>query len=417
MSVVANVAGRFQQNIAASAPTKGAIGLAVSGGGDSIAMMHLAATMIDPQRLFVFTINHGLRPEVAEEIALVAAQADALGLQHIIANWHWDRSGNLQAAARAGRWSALQALARENDVGTIWMGHTADDQIETFMMRLARGSGVDGLTAMQMGSQRDGLSIYRPLLNIGRAELRAWLHDQDISWCDDPSNEDAQFDRVRARQMFAQLSDLGLTSKRILQTIDHMQAAKGTLQQAAIAFANQHVLQVSGDLLIAPEALSLETSDAPRRVMAAALGWVGGSQYRPRFEQLLDAAKRARAGTTTTLGGCILTPDNDGNVRMTREAAATKPIAAPENTSAVIWDQRWSIAGPSDQALTIKALGDGIKQCPDWRRSGIPRTSLLASPSVWRGDTLIAAPLAGLTAEWSAQIVADFHSVVFAIEE
>ncbi|MFT7105782.1 MAG: tRNA(Ile)-lysidine synthase, partial [Yoonia sp.] len=221
-------------------------------------MMHLAASAIDPERLYIFTIDHGLRPEAADEIAQVAAQASRLGLKHIVAQWQWDGTGNLQAVARAGRWATLRALAAEYKVGSVWMGHTQDDQIETFMMRLARGSGVDGLTAMQASTQRDGLTIFRPLLEMTRADLRAWLTFQDIRWCDDPSNEDARFDRVRARQMFAELSDLGLTAKRVLQTIDHMQAARETLQQAARDFAKRNIRQVSGDLLISSEALMLQ---------------------------------------------------------------------------------------------------------------------------------------------------------------
>ncbi|MFT6945196.1 MAG: tRNA(Ile)-lysidine synthase [Yoonia sp.] len=380
-------------------------------------MMHLAASFIEPKRLLIFTIDHGLRPEAADEIAQVAAQASRLGINHIVAQWKWDGTGNLQAAARAGRWAALRALAAEHQVGSVWMGHTQDDQIETFMMRLARGSGVDGLTAMQASTHRDGLTIFRPMLEMTRADLRIWLTLQDIRWCDDPSNEDTRFDRVRARQMFIKLSDLGLTAKRVLQTIDHMQAARVTLRQAAYDFANQNISQVLGDLLIGSEALPLQMADAPRRIMAAAIGWVGGHTFKPRFEQLLDAVRRVQAGETTTLGGCILTPDKGGTMRLTREAAVTKPIVLSVPQDHIIWDRRWCLSGPLRNGMTVKSLGEGIQSCPDWRKSGLPRVSLLASPAVWYGTDLVAAPLAGLTNGWSAQIVADFHSMAFAIEE
>ncbi|MEO0903293.1 MAG: tRNA(Ile)-lysidine synthetase, partial [Pseudomonadota bacterium] len=229
-----------------------------------------------------------------------------------------------------------------------------------------------------------------------------------------------RFDRVRARQMFTQLEALGLTRKRLLQTIDHMQAAHISLQAAALDFAKQHVRQDAGDLLFAPAALDLEKADAPRRVMAAGFAWVGSRTYRPRFEQLLDIVAQARKGATVTLGGCIMTPEDSGAVRLMREAAATVPTMRdnkmPETTG-IFWDQRWFLEGPLRDGLSFKALGNAIKDCPDWRDSGMPRASLLASPSVWHGNVLVAAPLAGLSNGWSARIVADFHSTAFAIED
>lgn len=413
---------RFSKALAAhSKSTEGGIGLSVSGGGDSIALMHLAAQKIGAENLRVITVDHGLRPEAAAEIALVARQANLLGLHHEVAKWDWNQQGNLQAAARDGRWAAIRMWALTHNIRTVWLGHTADDQVETVLMRLARGSGIDGLTAMYPVSQRDGLRLFRPLLGCAREELRSWLKEKEITWCDDPSNEDPRFDRVRARQMFAQLEGLGLTKKRLLQTVGHMQAAHLTLQKAAQSFAQEHVRQDAGDLLFSTNALDLEKADAPRRVMAAGFGWVGNRTYRPRFEQLLEVVEKSRRGQIVTLGGCILTPEPDGGMRLSREAAATTPVirnAEDENdVTGVFWDQRWFLEGPLEAGQMFKALGDGIKFCPDWRDAGTPRASLLASPSVWQGEALIAAPLAGLSQGWSARIVADFHSSAFAIED
>jgi len=131
--------------------------------------------------------------------------------------------------------------------------------------------------------------------------------------------------------------------------------------------------------------------------------------------------KQARNGMTVTLGGCVRLRDINGTVRLTRETSATpsfvSPLADTHHSQGVFWDHRWFLEGPLGADLTFRALGAGIKDCPDWRDSGMPRMSLMASPSVWRGDDLIAAPLAGLSGGWSARIVADFHSSVFAIED
>lgn len=416
-----DIVARFQMAVGASrSEHDDTIGLAVSGGGDSIALMHLAARTRRPENLRVITVDHGLRPEARDEVALVASQAASLGINHTVVEWAWDGRGNLQAVAREGRWAAMRDWAAMHNLHEVWFGHTEDDQVETVLMRLARGSGIDGLTAMYPLTSRDGLRILRPLLEFARGDLRSWLESEKILWCDDPSNDDPRFDRVRARQMFAQLETLGLTRKRLLQTVDHMQAAHISLQRAALAFARQHVRQDAGDLLLSPDALDLEKADAPRRVMAAAFAWVASNTYRPRFEQLLETVAQARKGATVTLGGCIMTRDGNGTVRMMREAAATAATQRSidqADASGVFWDRRWLLEGPIQVGLIYKALGAGIKDCPKWRESGTPRTSLLASPSVWKGDALLAAPLAGLSNGWSARIVADFHSSAFPIED
>lgn len=411
---------RFADAVGAFGTIKPPIILAVSGGSDSTALMHLAARMLPPAQLIVVSVDHGLRPEAAEEIAEVARQAGALGLQHLIAQWQWDGTGNLQAEARRGRFAALAKVAKSHGAAWVWLGHTEDDQIETALMRLARGSGVDGLTGMYPQARRDGLLIGRPLLGIGREELRQWLSGHGIGWSDDPSNENPRFDRVRTRQMMAQLQSLGLTRKRLLQTIDHMQAAHVSLQEAARVFAGTYVRQDAGDLLLSPEVLAVEKADAPRRVLAAALGWIASRHYRPRFDQLREAALQAREGRTVTLAGVIMSPQTDGWTRLTREAAATTPVEIGQDAArerGATWDKRWYLEGPMTSGLTLRALGEAVRDCPDWRASGLPRVSLLGSPSVWQGANLLAAPLARLSNGWSARIVADFHSTAFAIED
>ena len=143
---------RFADAVGAFGKISAPIILAVSGGSDSTALMHLAARMLPPGQLFVVSVDHGLRPEAADEINEVARQAAALGLQHKTARWHWDGKGNLQAEARRGRLAALAKVAKAHDATWVWLGHTEDDQIETALMRLTRGSGVDGLIVVSAGA-------------------------------------------------------------------------------------------------------------------------------------------------------------------------------------------------------------------------------------------------------------------------
>lgn len=413
-------------------PPPAAIGVAVSGGGDSMALLHLAAAHARAAGIGVeaVTVDHGLRPEAASEAQDVAAACAALGLRHEVLRWTgWSGGGNLQDAARAARRALIADWAARRGLGAVLLGHTADDQAETVLMRLARGSGVDGLAGMPEAVPGRP-PFLRPLLGLRRAVLRDWLRARGIGWAEDPGNADLRFDRIKARQMLDALGGLGLTPERLLQTADHMRAAQASLQAAAAAFAARHVTQDRGDLLLDRAALRIEAGDEPRRVLAAALAWVGGAAYRPRYAALAAAADAVREGRRATLGGCLLMPQ-DGGARITRELAAVAGLRARAEAAAteIAWDRRWRIARgglPVPQGGEVAALGpEGLPCCPQWRASLLPRATLLASPAVWLGGRLLAAPLAGPVvpppdappppapqegdpaAGWSARIVAD----------
>ena len=159
MPVSDSLADRFAKAVDDLGAMPGPIILAVSGGSDSTALMHLAADAVSIERLIAVSVDHGLRSEAHAEIAQVAAQAEGLGMRHQVARWSWNGQGNLQAAARAGRWGALSQVAKNQGATAVWLGHTEDDQVETAVMRLARGSGVDGLAAMARRTMRDGVVI------------------------------------------------------------------------------------------------------------------------------------------------------------------------------------------------------------------------------------------------------------------
>lgn len=403
------------------------IGVAVSGGGDSMALLHLAHYWAQARGVMVCaaTVNHGLRDAAADEAAMVARVCAGLGVAHQTLHWQgWDGRGNLQAEARAARRALLTAWATDLGLTAVLLGHTADDQAETFLMRLARGSGVDGLSGMQP-SDWDGLFL-RPLLPIRRDTLRDWLGARGVAWVDDPSNDDMRFDRVKARQMLASLAPLGLTVDRLTDTAAHMLRARLTLRRASADWAARHVRSQGGDLIFAPEALELGQTDTEARVFAAAVQWIGGAGYRPRYEALLDAAAALRQRQTRTLGGVLLLPEGKTEARMTREAAAcaTRLSITGAGRGPFQWDGRWwlSQAAPVNHAPNsarssppwhIAALGEaGLALCKSWREAGLPRSSLLATPAVWSDGTLIAAPLAGMANGWQANLGPSFESFI-----
>jgi len=401
------VAARFAGALAALCPDGARLGLAVSGGGDSMALLHLAAGVVPPDRLAVATVDHHLRPGSGDEAAAVAQAAAELGLAHDVLDWRgWDGQGNLQAAARTARRELLADWARRNGLDAVVLGHTQDDQAETVLMRLARGSGVDGLAAMAAHSRAQGMVWLRPLLGHARAELRDWLRAHGVRWTEDPSNDDPGYDRIRARQMLADLAGLGLTPERLAQTAAQMQAARAVLDAAADDAAQALMRAEHGDIVFDAgelDALPLETRD---RLVARALCMIASTPYRPRL-RALHAALNA---PVATLHGCLLTRAR-GELRITREAQAVADLRAPLGS---LWDQRWSITAPAARAacgLEIRALGaSGLAQCPDRTGWLLPRRSLLASPAVWDGPRLIAAPLAGIGEQWKAVTRESPHS-------
>lgn len=376
------------------------IGVAVSGGSDSMALLHLLAEW-GRAELYVATVDHGLRPEAADEAAFVAKTADHLGVPHTTLRWRgWDGQGNLQDAARRARYGLLAGWSGEHDLSAVALGHTRDDQAETLLMRLARGAGVDGLSAMRAHFSRDGATYLRPLLAASRTDLRSFLEARGVGWIEDPSNADEGFDRVRARQALRSLEPMGLTAASLAEVAAHMADARDALNDRAARIVMEIGRSTGGDLVFDRTRLRQLLHEDWHRILSAALRWVSGADYPPRA-QPVDALARAVAGrSNTTLHGCLVMV-SDMTVRITREHAAVAGVIGATDT---VWDGRWRLTGPHAPDLEIRALGEALRDVPDWRATGLPRASLLASPSVWRGNRLISAPVAGLENGWKAQV-------------
>ncbi len=386
---------------------EGGIAIAVSGGSDSLALLHLAHAAPAGAMLHAVTVDHGLRAESADEAARVAAICKGLGVPHAILRWQgWEGQGNLQAEARDARYRLMAEWARDRGIGTILLGHTRDDQAETVLMRLGRSAGVDGLSGMAGRFRRNDMTWCRPLLETDRATLRAYLRGMGAAWIDDPSNDDSRFERVRARAALRALAPLGIDAATLARVARHMGEARDALDACAADVARVTVRQDAGDLLLDWARLSAHPLELRRRILVAALVWVASAAYPPRREDVLSLLDESGMEGQRTLMGCVLRKERDG-LRILREFNAVRETRGATDA---VWDGRWRLEGPHDPAFCVAALGEaGLRLCPDWRDTGRPRASLLASPAVWRGDSLVAAPLAGWGQGWIARIVADFH--------
>lgn len=375
---------------------KGPLGVAVSGGSDSVALLRLLKDWADKVdcKIFAATVNHNLRPEAHAEVKFVADLCGDLGVRHAVLNWNdWDGKGNLQNAARNARKDLLSVWAHDLGLTAVALGHTQDDQAETFLMRLARGSGVDGLSGMQQISGRDPVWV-RPLLEVPRAVLRDYLAGLDQDWIDDPSNIDEKFDRVKMRNAIPVLAELGLTAQRLASTAKGLQSAR-----AALEFATQDVAQKCcepsglGTVTIDLKKLQTAPFEIQYRVLSHAMGWVTGDYYRPRFLALKSIYELLTQGKSQTLAGCYIKTRPSNQVIVMREVAAMAPVALETGS----FDGRWQISADQDMKdAEVRPLGDaGLTQLKNWRDLNVLRDVLLQTPAVWRDGAVISAPLAG----------------------
>jgi len=294
--------------------------VAVSGGGDSLALMHLLAGFARAGKLLapvVLTVDHGLNKTAARDARQVAAWAKKAGLKAQVLVWRGDKpKAGIEALAREARYRLMGAWMAKKGIATLFVGHTEDDQAETFLLRLARGSGLDGLSAMRAEAPWpvpgfEGLAVARPLLGVSRAVLRDHLTAAGQAWLDDPMNDDTAFDRVKVRRARAALEEAGLSATRIAAAARHLGRVRESLEVVTQAVMARAVRDSTQGLLLDPKALAAAPRELGLRALASVLMTVSGQPYRPRFdslERLFDTLSNPRARTSVTLHGCHIGP-------------------------------------------------------------------------------------------------------------
>ena len=377
---------------------KSVVGVAVSGGSDSVALLLALCKIIPAKNLKAVTVDHGLRTEAASEAVWVSQLCLTMGVDHntLKAN-NLVLGPNLQARARDVRYSLLANWGQNCDV--ICLGHSQTDVAETFLMRLSRGSGVDGLASMASGWDHQNLSWARPFLGLSREELRQYLKTNNQAWCDDPSNDDLKYKRVQIRQSQIQLDQLGLSTSRLAKTANRMSDVREALTFALKNIRPQLMRNDLGDVLLDRVKLAEIPTEFSERIMAEALCWVGQQSYRPRN---LSLRRVIVTKITRSLHGCVVIPQPDNFLRITREH---KSVESEEVSCPAIWDGRY-YAPNYGKGYKIKSLGRvGLSVCSDWRSVNRPQTALIVSPSIWKGDQLVSAPLANFGQKDDVQVL------------
>lgn len=397
--------------------------LAVSGGPDSMALMVLVARWLAQREsslrpapaVDVATVDHGLRLHSAEEAAWIAEQAHALGLAHATLAWSGDKpAAGVQEQARAARYALLAAHARTDAPAAVVTAHTADDQAETLLMRLGRGSGVDGLAGMSPSRPLlpDGsVRLVRPLLAVAKSDLVAVLTSADAAWLHDPSNDRPDFERVRLRQACEHAEALGLSNAALARSAARLLRAREALDTIAqTRLADLVHLHDGVFASFSRDAWCREPAEIRVRMLARLLAAFGGSARPARLSQveaLDEALVRDDHLLAQTLGGCIVSKGRT-NVRVYRELSAPLPaetLLLPGQE--LLWDWRFRLTyeragGPGEAPsppVAVRALGLAAYATLRGRfalKDRPPARAAAGLPSIWRADTLLAVPpLAG----------------------
>lgn len=379
-----------------------------------MALMHLAADWAQGRKLMAATVDHGLREASAAEARAAHQSAAALNIPHATLKWRRDtETGNLMADARDARLRLLSGWAQRNGLSAVLLGHTQDDQAETLLMRLSRGAGVDGLAGMAEWRDAFGLRWLRPMLGVGRQELRDWLTTREIGWIDDPSNENENYDRVRIRKA---MTATGLAAPQLAMAAENIASARDALQYFTAEAAREAVAQ-NGTLILPGGPLRRGPAEIRRRLVIAAARWITGADYPARRASVSHALAGIAARNRVTLDGALFEPMGD-RIRVIREpAAALRAAPARPSDEAQIWDNRWHIDGLGPDQH-VAALGHESLNLPQamWRASGLGRDEAAATPAIWRQNDLIAAPVLRESAALARPLrdLAAFRALIFA---
>lgn len=392
-------------------PEGAAVAVAVSGGADSMTLLALASDWSAKigARLTALTVDHGLRSESAAEAGQVAAWCAAHGAAHQTLAWTGDKpEKGLQAAARTARYALLEDWCRMYGHTELLVAHSQNDQAETFLMRMSRGSGIDGLAAMPLVSDRGGIRLIRPLLSVPRSRIEATVAALSLETVTDPSNLDRRYARVRMRDKLKLLEAHGVSVAAIAGTarvFGNMRAARERdIAKLAVEIA---VLHPEGYVGIDRAGLSAARPEVSRGLVAALLTAVGGLDYPPRRERL----DRLMTGLfenvdfrPRTLGNCVISTRGE-DFMFRREYRTIRDVVAVNAGGHVLWDGRFNVEFSHTASIdraehSLGALGED-----GWRYlvgvsdrekiaayRGIPGPVRYALPAIWRKEKIVEVP-------------------------
>ena len=285
------------------------VAVGVSGGVDSVCLLYWLHNI--KMDVVCLHVNHRLRPEADVETEYVKSVCEKLNIPVHIFYWNDTKpESGLEAAARQARYKMMTDFCHENGIEYLLTAHQSDDQIETFLMNLSRGSGLFGLSGMMAESERDGIKILRPLLNVPRSEIKQYCEDNNIKYFVDSMNTDEHYTRVKIRQNRHLLDEkLGISDARILLAVQNL----GRTRQWMEKYLDSRIEMVirSWGALFLDSFLFDEAEEIRLKLLGLLIQKIGGDDYIPRLNSLQNALSKLHSDCKFTLGHCTLRRLND----------------------------------------------------------------------------------------------------------
>jgi tRNA(Ile)-lysidine synthase len=393
--------GEFALLMEGFAPFPKKIALAVSGGADSMALAFCAKRW-NRDACVALIVEHGLRDESADEAVQVKKRLAALGIPAEILPWkHGDVTARHHEKAREARYGLLTETCHRLGAEDLLIAHHRSDQAETILMRLAKGSGIDGLAGMAPQTTRDGIRLLRPFLALSKERLVATCAKAGIPTVADPSNLSEKYARGRLRKIMPLLAAEGLTVESLATLGQRAREAKDALDRVTQEFLKTTAqIEAGGVVCLDRAALRAAPRDIARRALAASLRFVHDDAYPPEhaaLSGLLDAIAGGDGAGARTLYGCLASIA-EKRVILLREPSAASEVLPLSAGVPVLWDKRWVVTAESlSFPATVRALGfpphDDIDALAPRLRHKIPQGRVRASlPAIWEGEKLRALP-------------------------
>ena len=384
------------------------IAIAVSGGVDSMVLMNLVkeSEFLNDKNVFILIVDHDLRTESKQEAKFVKIEAKKLGFETRILKWEGPKPNKrIQEEARNKRYNLMINFCRENDINNLYLAHHLDDQIETFLFRMFRGSGLQGLTSFSRSYERNGLTLIRPLIDTPKSELINYAKRNKINWVEDPSNENQKYDRVKLRKVLPLLYKEGFDKKVFLKSIKKLRLANQALDQITKEFVLKYVtINKNISIFINQELFLTAPEDVQLRVLQNTIRIFSGEKYySPNYSKITNLMNWARKDNdiaAKTLGGTIFRKRKGGIIlyKEVKKLNDIKPIKLSKSKYKA-WDNRFLIKINKPVKGEISYLGnEGVKILKSKKIlgkkgfNGIPLTALYSIPAMWDGKRLISAP-------------------------